>query len=139
MKLQLHRSYPGFSIAFICLLLASFSGCQKKEDAVIAGVDIPIPSQMKKISDKVDQVVEGFGDGQAAFRGKATEGEIFNFYQENMEARGWKPTNFMVTKKNQMTYTKGNRVCLVWYTPNPDGTTSLIIMVGTSQPTGSGS
>jgi hypothetical protein len=122
-------------MALICMLLATLSGCQKK-DATIAGVDIPIPSQMKQISDKVAEAIPGYDDGQAAFQGKAAEGEIFNFYQENMEARGWKPTTFMVSKKEQLAYTKDGRICLVWYTPNSDGTTSLIIMIGTTQPTG---
>jgi len=120
-------------MAFVCLLLVLVTGCQKK-DASVAGVDIPIPSQMKQVADKVAETVPGFEDGQAAFRGKAAEGEIFNFYQENMEARGWKPTSFMVSKKNQLAFTKGGKICLVWYTPNPDGTTSLIIMVGPSKP-----
>jgi hypothetical protein len=122
-------------MALICMFLATLSGCQKK-DVTIAGVDIPIPSQMKKISDKVAEAIPGYDDGQAAFQGKAAEGEIFNFYQENMEARGWKPTTFMVSKKGQLAYTKDGRICLVWYTPNSDGTTSLIIMIGTTQPTG---
>lgn len=124
----------GFSLVLICMLFALLAGCQKKEDATIAGVDIPIPSQMKKVADKVAQTVPGFDDGQAAFQGKAAEGEIFNFYQENMEARGWKPTNFTVSNKDQLAYTKNGRICLVWYTPNPDGTTSLIIAIGTLKP-----
>jgi hypothetical protein len=42
----------------------------------------------------------------------------------------------MVTKNDQLTYTKQDKICLVWYTPNPDGTTSLVIMVGKARPVG---
>jgi len=128
-----YRWHPAFSIVLLCMLLTLFAGCQK-QDAVIAGLDIPIPSQMKKVPDKFFEPSPGLEDGQAAFQGKADAGEIFNFYQENMEARGWKPTNFMVSQKNQLAYIKGNRICLVWYAPSPDGTISLLIMIGSSKP-----
>ena len=115
------------------IFLSFLAACQK-QDAAIAGVTIPIPSQMKKVPDKVFEPIPGFEDGQAAYRGKVPASEVFNFYQENMEARGWKPTNFMVTGRNQLAYTKEGRICLVWYTPNLDGTTTLTIMIGTSKP-----
>jgi hypothetical protein len=51
-----------------------------------------------------------------------------------MDARRWKPTSFMVTKYDQLTYTKQDKICLVWHPPNPDGTTSLVIMVGEARP-----
>jgi hypothetical protein len=111
----------------------AIAGCQKR-DAVIAGVSIPVPYQMKEVRDKAFEPVPGFEDGQASFRGKVARGEVFSFYQENMEARGWKPTSFMVSGKDQITYTKRDKICLVWYTPDPDGTATLIIMIGTFKP-----
>ena len=122
-----------FPIALTCVLFTLFSGCQK-QGATIAGVEIPVPSEMKKVPDKVFEPIPGLEDGQEAFQGKIAAGDIFRFYQETMEARGWKPTNFMVSKKDQLAYTKDGRICLVWYTPNADGTTSLVIMIGTSKP-----
>ena len=128
-----YRRYPVISRLSICLLLTFLFGCQK-QNATIAGVTIPVPAKMQEIPDKVFEPIPGFEDGQAAYQGNVTPGEIFTFYQETMEARGWKPTTFMVSKKDQMAYTKGDKICLVWYTPNADGTTTLTIMIGTSKP-----
>ncbi len=130
-----NKIFTEFAVISLSVLLCFLAACQNK-DATIAGVTVPIPSQMEKAPDKVFKPVAGFEDGQAAYRGKVPPSEVFNFYQENMEARGWKPTNFMVTGQNQLAYTKEGRICLVWYTPNPDGTTTLTIMIGTSKPPG---
>jgi len=126
-------SYPGISVILICIFATLLVGCQNR-DTMIAGVSIPVPYSVREIPDKGFDKMPGFEDGQEAFQGKVAAGEMFRFYQENMESRGWKPTSFMVSNKNQLAYIKGNRICLVWYTPNPDGTTSLIIMIGTSKP-----
>ena len=120
-------------IGLLVIVVSLFAGCQR-QDETIAGVTIPIPGEMKKVPDKTFDPIAGFEDGQASYRGRVSPGEIFTFYQENMEARGWKPTTFMAGKKDQYAYTKGNRICLVWYTGNDDGTTDLLIMVGTSRP-----
>lgn len=125
------RRHPAISIVALCLTLMIFADCQK-QDAIIAGVDIPIPSQMTRVPEKVVKPVPGYDDGQAAYLGKMSTRQVFEFYQENMEARGWKPTSFMVSRNDQLTYTKQDKICLVWYTPNPDGTTDLVIMVGKS-------
>jgi hypothetical protein len=121
------------SIGLLAMILSFYAGCQR-QDATIAGVTIPIPGEMKKLPDKMYDPIPGFEDGQASYRGRVAPGEIFTFYQENMEARGWKPTTFMGGEKDQYAYTKGNRICLVWYTRNDDGTTDLTIMVGPSRP-----
>ena len=121
------------AVVLLCSVLWILTACQK-EDAAIAGVTIPVPSQMKEVPDKAFEPIPGFEDGQATYSGKVAAGEIFSFYQENMEARGWKPTNFTVSNKNQLAYTKEGRICLIWYTPNPDGTTTLTIMIGKSKP-----
>jgi hypothetical protein len=120
------------SVSILIIFLVS-AACQRR-DADIAGVTVPIPSQMQKLPDKAFDPIPGFEDGQTSFQGKVTGAEIISFYQENMEAKGWKPTTFMGGNKNQFTYTKDNRICLVWYTENNDGTTTLTIMVGTLNP-----
>ena len=117
---------------FIVLLITT--GCQKRNE-VIAGLEIPIPEKMTKNPDKVFDPVPGFQDGQASYQGKVTAKEIFNFYQEVMAAKGWQPTaRFAGDEQNSIGYTKGNRLVLVKYNENPDGTTVLTIMVGTQDP-----
>ena len=116
----------------IALLIAT--GCQKRNE-VIAGLEIPIPEKMTKNPDKVFDPIPGFQDGQASYQGKVTPKEIFNFYQEVMAAKGWQPTaRFAGNEQDSIAYTKGNRLLLVKYNPNPDGTTVLTLMVGTQDP-----
>ena len=116
----------------IALLITT--GCQKRNE-VIAGLEIPIPQKMTKNPDKVFDPIPGFQDGQASYQGKVTPKEIFNFYQEVMAAKGWQPTSrFAGNEQDSIAYTKGNRLVLVKYNPNPDGTTVLTVMVGTQDP-----
>ena len=117
-----------------CILLLIITGCQKRNE-VIAGVEVPIPEKMTKNPDKVFDPIPGFQDGQASYQGKVTPKEIFNFYQEVMAAKGWQPTaRFAGNEQDSIGYTKGNRLVLVKYNENPDGTTVLTIMVGTQDP-----
>ena len=117
-----------------CILLLIITGCQKRNE-VIAGVDVPIPEKMTKNPDKVFDPIPGFQDGQVSYQGKVTPKEIFNFYQEVMAAKGWQPTaRFAGNEQDSIGYTKGNRLVLVKYNENPDGTTVLTIMVGTQDP-----
>ncbi len=97
-------------------------------------MSIPIPANMTKNPDKSFVPIKGFEDGQVSYQGKVPPGEIFTFYQETMEARGWQPNSWFVRQKDQIAYTKGNRVALISYTPTPNGTTVLTIMVGTQYP-----
>jgi hypothetical protein len=117
-----------------CILLLIITGCQQRNE-VIAGVEVPIPAKMTKNPDKVFDPIPGFKDGQVSYQGKVTPKEIFDFYQEVMAAKGWQPTaRFAGDQQNSIGYTKGNRLVLVKYNPNPDGTTVLTIMVGTQDP-----
>ena len=117
-----------------CILLLIITGCQKRNE-VIAGVEVPIPEKMTKNPDKVFDPIPYFQDGQASYQGKVTPKEIFNFYQEVMAAKGWQPTaRFAGDQQDSIGYTKGNRLVLVKYNQNPDGTTVLTIMVGTQDP-----
>jgi hypothetical protein len=119
-------------VPFILLLITT--GCQKRNE-VIAGLEIPIPEKMTKNPDKVFDPIPRFQDGQASYQGKVTPKEIFNFYQEVMAAKGWQPTSrFAGNEQNSIAYTKGNRLLLVKYNENPDGTTVLTLMVGTQDP-----
>lgn len=118
----------------LCFLLLIVSGCQNRNE-MIAGLEIPIPQKMTKNPDKVFDPIPGFQDGQASYEGKVTPKEIFDFYQEVMVAKGWQPTaRFAGDQKDSIAYTKGNRLLLIKYNANPDGTTVLTLMVGTQDP-----
>jgi len=128
-----HSSRQRPVLYLICILLLVITGCQRK-DEVVAGVDIPIPEKMTRNPDKVFDPIPGFQDGQVSYQGKVTPKEIFTFYQEVMAAKGWQPTARFADQKDRIAYTKGNRLVLVWYNENPDGTTVLTVMVGTQEP-----
>jgi hypothetical protein len=117
-----------------CILLLIITGCQQRNE-IIAGVEVPIPSKMTKSPDKAFDPIPGFKDGQVSYQGKVRPKEIFDFYQEVMAAKGWQPTaRFAGDQKDSIGYTKGNRLVLVRYNENPDGTTVLTVMVGTQDP-----
>lgn len=120
-------------LCLLCLLIFANIGCQRRDEE-IAGVSIPIPEKMTKNPDKSFVPIKGFEDGQVSYEGKVAPAEIFTFYQETMAAKGWQPNSWFAGQKNQIAYTKGNRVALIYYTPTPDGTTVLTIMVGTQYP-----
>lgn len=120
-------------LCFACLLLLGTLGCQRRNEE-IAGVSIPIPENMTKNPDKGFVPLKGFEDGQVSYQGRVSPDKIFTFYQEVMEAQGWQPNTFFGHQENQIAYTKGNRVVLIAFTPNPDGTTVLTVMVGTQYP-----
>jgi len=132
------NNYPKtFRQTSLCVLWISLvlliAGCERR-DEVIAGVDVPIPREMQKIPDKDFDPIPGFEAGQASFQGRVAPGEIFTFYQEVMEARGWRPDGFFAGKKDQLAYSKGNKAILISHHENGDGTSDLIIMVGPGRP-----
>jgi hypothetical protein len=134
LKKPQHSSLQRLVLWLPCILLLIITACQKRNE-VIAGVEVPIPEKMTKNPDKVFDPIPGFQDGQVSYQGKVTPKEIFNFYQEVMAAKGWQPTaRFAGDQQDSIGYTKGNRLVLVKYNPNPDGTTVLTIMVGTQDP-----
>ncbi|HSF59208.1 MAG TPA: hypothetical protein VLD83_14145 [Candidatus Binatia bacterium] len=118
-------------IPFIALLIVT--GCQQRNET-IGGVDIPIPAKMTKNQDKVFDPIPGMADGQVSYQGKVKPKEIFEFYQEVMAAKGWQPTARFAEHKNSIGYTRDNKVVLVRYNENPDGTTVLTVTVGSEGP-----
>jgi hypothetical protein len=116
------------SFCVVCIsLLLLIAGCQRR-DEVIAGIDVPIPREMQKIPDKGFDPIPGFEAGQASFQGSVAPGEIYTFYQEVMEARGWRPDGFFAGKKDQLAYSKGNKAILISHHENGDGTSDLTII-----------
>ena len=129
-----HSSLQRLLLWMPLIALLITTGCQKRNE-VIAGLEIPIPEKMTRNPDKVFDPIPGFQDGQASYQGKVAPKEIFDFYQEVMAAKGWQPTSrFARNEQDSIAYTKGNRLVLVKYNPNPDGTTVLTVMVGTQDP-----
>src|SRR5690242_11806535 len=109
MSKNLHRltTAQWARVFLLCLLVFANVGCQRRNEE-IAGVSIPVPENMTKNSDKSFVPIKGFEDGQVSYQGKIAPSEIFTFYQETMEAKGWQPNSWFAGQKNQIAYTKGN-------------------------------
>jgi hypothetical protein len=127
------RTLQRWTLYLLCVAVIVAAGCQKK-DEMIGGVEIPIPANMTKNSDKVFDPVPGMEDGQVSYQGKVTPKEIFTFYQEVMAARGWQPTARFAEHKDSIGYTQGSKLVLVRYKEVGDGTTVLTVMVGSQDP-----
>jgi len=117
-------------LCIVCILMLTVFGCQRRITEVIAGENIPIPENMTKNPDKAMEPIPGLEDGQVSYQGKVTPAEIFTFYQEVMEAKGWQPTARFADKKDRIAYTKGNKLVLIRYEEMPNGPTILTILVG---------
>jgi len=128
-----HALQQYLTLSLACIVVLIVTGCQRK-DEMIGGVEIPIPANMTKNSDKVFDPVPGMEDGQVSYQGKVTPKEIFTFYQEVMAARGWQPTARFAEHQNSIGYTKGSKLVLVRYNEIADGTTVLTVMVGSQDP-----
>ena len=82
------KMFSAISLVFSVQLIL---GCAPKhQNETIAGVVVPIPAEMKKISQ--DKVNFGSWKGeQASFRGEVSRTEIVRFYQNVLPADNWEP------------------------------------------------
>ena len=87
-------------LCLVCALLL-IAGCQRR-DAVIAGVDIPIPEKMTKNPDKVFDPVPGFKDGQASYQGKVAPTEILVSIRKSWRLKAGNPPLVFPTGKTRV-------------------------------------
>jgi hypothetical protein len=116
----------------VILLSASWTGCSGSREETVAGVQIPIPSGMKKIEGQgVELSLPGFGGGNASFQGNLDAEKVIEFYKKEMPARGWKQGMGILSRGGMLGYTKEGKSLLVAVS-SQSGVTSLNITVGTS-------
>src|SRR4029453_4405595 len=101
-------SFQRLSI-YVPFILLFFARCTQRNE-VTSGVKTPIPKKITKNTEKPIAPVPGFEAGQVSYEGKVTPAEIFTFYQEVMAAKGWQPTARFADQKDQIAYTKENRL-----------------------------
>ena len=131
-------------IPFIKMSLAvSFSvqlliGCAPKhQNETIAGVVVPIPAEMKKISQ--DKVNFGPWKGeQVCFRGEVSRTEIVRFYQNVLPADNWEPDARLGAEIGGYVFTRGVQTLDIRITEDGSNTSTLIVLVkaGESDPAG---
>ena len=74
-------------LCLLCLLVLANVGCQGRQNADIAGVNIPIPANMTKNPDKGFVPIKGFADGQISYEGKVPPSEILLFIRSHGSRR----------------------------------------------------
>ncbi len=125
-----------FRLFWILLLVAPLSSAlgDQQSTEVIAGLSIPIPSEMSKATDKsMELMVPGFNGGQVAYQGKVEPREVIRFYQKNMPLNGWDPYASLVTGSGLLVFTKSNKSVLIMVSES-NGSTTLAILVGVMPP-----
>ena len=105
-------------------------GCGGSRDETISGVTLPVPSAMKKGSEKpVEISFLGFGAGQVTFHGAMETTKLVEFYQKEMPARGWQPSMNLLSGGAMLAYSKDGKSVLIGI-GKQNGETVLSLTVG---------
>ena len=90
------------------------AACGGSRDETISGVTIPVPSAMKKSTEKpVEIAILGFGAGQATFHGSMEIDKLVEFYKKEMPARGWQPNMNLLSGGAILAYSKDGKSLLI--------------------------
>ncbi len=109
--MTVRQSFACVSYFLIAIMLAS---CGGSRDETISGVTVPVPSAMKKGSEKpVEISFLGFGAGQATFHGDIETNKLVEFYQKEMPARGWQPSMNLLSGGAMLAYSKDSKSLLI--------------------------
>ena len=112
------------------LLAVILTACAGSRDETISGVTVPVPSAMKKGSEKpVEISFLGFGAGQATFHGDMESNKLVEFYQKEMPARGWQPSMNLLSGGAMLAYSKDGKSVMIGI-GKQNGETVLSLTVG---------
>jgi hypothetical protein len=126
MRYRIRRLLPAMIILPLLLI-----ACGGSRDETISGVAIPVPSAMKKSSDKpVEISFLGFGAGQATFRGDMESEQLVEFYKKEMAARGWQSNMSLHSGGAMLTYSKDAKTVMIGI-GKQDNQSVLSLTVGT--------
>jgi len=104
------------SLARLCFFLIAvmLTACGGSRDETISGVTVPVPSAMKKGSEKPAEIFFlGFGAGQATFHGNMETNKLIEFYQKEMPARGWQPSMNISSGGAMLAYSKDGKSVMI--------------------------
>jgi hypothetical protein len=98
----------------LMLLASVLSACGGARDETVAGVSVPVPRAMERVSGQgVELSIPGFGGGQVAFQGDMAPEKLTEFYQKEMPARGWHPGTSLLSRGGMLTYSKEGKNVLL--------------------------
>ena len=105
---------PSLARSGYFLIAIMLAACGGSRDETISGVTVPVPSAMKKGSEKpVEISLLGFGAGQATFHGDMESNKLVEFYQKEMPARGWQPSMNLVSGGAMLAYSKDGKSVMI--------------------------
>jgi len=123
----IRQSFVCLSYFLIAIMLAA---CGGSRDETISGVTVPVPSAMKKGSEKpVEISFLGFGAGQATFHGDMESNKLVEFYKKEMPARGWQPSMNLLSGGAMLAYSKDGKSVMIGI-GKQNGETVLSLTVG---------
>jgi hypothetical protein len=112
------------------LIALTLTACGGSRDETISGVTVPVPSAMKKGSEKPFEIsFLGFGAGQATFHGNMESNKLVEFYQKEMPARGWQPSMNLLSGGAMLAYSKDGKSVMIGI-GKQNGETVLSLTVG---------
>jgi hypothetical protein len=96
------------------LIAVMLTACGGSRDETISGATIPVPSAMKKGSEKPAEIsFLGFGAGQATFHGNMETNKLIEFYQKEMPSRGWQPSMNLSSGGAMLAYSKDGKSVMI--------------------------
>jgi hypothetical protein len=121
--------------SFACLsyfvLAVALAACGGSRDETISGVTVPVPSAMKKGTEKpVEIAILGFGAGQATFHGSMETDKLVEFYKKEMPARGWQPNMNLLSGGAMLAYSKDGKSLLIGIGKQRDETVLSLTVSG---------
>ena len=121
---------PSLARSGYFLIAIMLAACGGSRDETISGVTVPVPSAMKKGSEKpVEISLLGFGAGQVTFHGDMESNKLVEFYQKEMPARGWQPSMNLVSGGAMLAYSKDGKSVMIGI-GKQNGETVLSLTVG---------
>ena len=138
---QFLRRYRIFGLLLVALFLLISAGYflfrvgPQERKVTVAGVVVPVPDGMKKVSDgMVPPQTRGVDQEKVAFKGKVSPTMIARFYHSLMPANDWQPDEVLGAKSGGYAFTRGNQQLIINIAePQPD-TSILTIVVNSSEP-----
>jgi hypothetical protein len=113
----MHHLTPSRSSRLVIALMCSawmISGCGSAREETVAGVTVPVPTEMTRVEGQgVELSIPGLGGGQAAFEGNLAPERIIEFYKKEMPARGWQPGTSLLIGGGILSYSKEGKTVLL--------------------------
>jgi hypothetical protein len=138
---QFLRGYRIFGLLLVALFLLISAGYflvrvgPQERNVTVAGVVVPVPDGMKKVSDgTVPPEARGVDQEKVAFKGNVSPSMIARFYHSLMPANDWQPDEVLGAKSGGYAFTRGNQQLIINIAePEPD-TSILTIVVSSGEP-----